>query len=423
MTIYKEILLKTFVSYCHQDESWFDRFKVHVAPLVLNGIISIWSDQEIMAGQPLDNEIASNMSSAELFVLLLSPAYFASEYCMNVELEHAISRHQSNEVKIVPIIIESCKWDAIPKLRELKIIPKDAKPICERSDQNAAFVEVVNEIEKLVQSELGKKSTYLLEMQNTPGIMDEQSEPDTEEIVWTNMRTSDIIEQLNQGMKSFRGVSVENFELKNHDLQEIDFRKANIPFAILEGTNLVEANFSRANLESADLSLTNLNRAKLPAANLAKANLAGARLITANLWNCQMTGAQIENASLEGANLVKAVLNGASLVDSNLTYALMLRVKLNAANLENVILDGAQLVSAELENANLVMARLNCTNLVGATMKGAKLMNADLRFANFLGADLESASFQGADLSHANLMQTNLKNANFEGAIQTGVKR
>ena len=421
--MYKEIQLKTFVSYCHQDEPWFDRFRIHVAPLVMNGIISIWSDQEIMAGQPLDSEIASNMSSAELFVLLLSPAYFASDYCMNVELAHAISRHQSKEVKIVPIIVESCKWDAIPKLRELKIIPKDAKPISEWSDQNAAFVGVVNEIENLVQSELGKKNIKILATRTTSGILDDQSGLDTKQIVRTNMQTSDIIEQLNQGTKSFRAVRIENFELKNYDLQEIDFCKANLRFAKLEGTNLVEANFSKANLESADLSLTNMSRANLSAANLAKVNLVGSNLISANLWNCHMTGAQLENASLEGANMVKAFLNGANLQNSKLEFAIMLQAELNGANLESVVLDGASLVSAELENANLMMASLNCTNLAGATMRGAKLMGTDLRFANFFGADLEGVSFQGADLSYANLMQTNLTNANFEGAIQKGVLR
>ena len=421
--MYKEILLKTFVSYCHQDEPWFDQFRIHVAPLVMNGIISIWSDQEIMAGQPLDSEIASNMSSAELFVLLLSPAYFASDYCMNVELAHAITRHQSNEVKIVPIIVESCKWDAIPKLRELKITPKDAKPISEWSDQNAAFVEVVNEIENLVQSELGKKNIKILATRTTSGVLDDQSGLDTKQIVRTNMQTSDIIEQLNRGTKSFRAVSIENFELKNHDLREIDFRKANIPFAILEGTNLAEANFSRANLESADLSLTNLNLANLSAANLTKVNLIGSNLISANLRNCQMSDAQIENASLEEANLVGTVLNGASLQNSKLEFTIMLHAELNGANLENVILDGASLVSAELENANIVMASLNCTNLAGTTMKGAKLMGADLRFANFHGADLEGVSFQGADLSYANLMQTNLQNVNFKDSIQIGVLR
>ena len=416
-------MLKTFVSYCHQDEPWFDRFRIHVAPLVMNGIISIWSDQEIMAGQQLDSEIASNMSSAELFVLLLSPAYFASDYCMNVELAHAISRHQSNEVKIVPIIVESCKWDAIPKLRELKFTPKDAKPISEWSDQNVAFVEVVNEIEKLVQSETDKKNIDLLDMRNTPSIVDGPSGLEIDQLVRTNMWTADIIERLNQGTKSFRAVSVENFELKNHDLREIDFCKANLPFAILEGTNLAEANFSKANLESADLHLTNLRRSNLSAANLEKVNLVGSTLISANLSDCQLAGAQIENASLAEAYLVGAVLNGTSLLDSNLTHTIMLRVKLNEANLKNVVLDGANLIYAELNNANLVMARLNCTNLAGASMKGAKLMGADLRFANFLGADMEGVSFQGADLSYANLMQTNLKNANFEGAIQKGVLR
>ncbi len=421
--MYKEIQLKTFVSYCHQDEPWFDRFRIHVAPLVMNGIISIWSDQEIMAGQSLDSEIASNMSSAELFVLLLSPAYFASDYCMNVELAHAISRHLSNEVKIVPIIVESCKWDAIPKLRELKIVPKDAKPISEWSDQNAAFVEVVNEIENLVQSETDKKNIKILATRNTSGIIDDSSGLDSKQIVRTNMQTSEVIEQLNRGIKNFRAVSVENFELMNCDLREIDFCEANLRFAKLEGTNLVEANFSKANLESADLSLTNMSRANLSAANLAKVNLVGSNLIFANLWNCQMTGAQLENASLEGANMVKAFLNGASLQNSKLEFTIMLHAELNGANLENVILDGASLVSAELENANLMMASLNCTNLAGATLRGAKLMGADLRFANFHGADLEGVSFQGADLSYANLMQTNLNKVNFKDSIQIGVLR
>ena len=289
--------MKTFVSYTHQDERWFDQLKLHIAPLLRNGTISIWSDHHILAGQPLNSEIESNMATAELFILVLSPAYLASDYCMNVELEHAISRYQLNEVRIIPIIVESCKWDSIPNLKDLKIIPKDAKPVSKWSDKNSAFVGVVEEIEQIVRIETEKKVIDNSMDKNDSTFLRSLSEHHIEQRVKKEMHVQEFIKQLNMGNRNFSGVRIKNLELIDYILQKVDFSEADLSGARLEGANLVGANFVNANLEAASLYSTILDGANLSAANLVKVNLTGANLDCVNFWCCNMRGAQFEESN------------------------------------------------------------------------------------------------------------------------------
>ena len=415
--------MKTFVSYSHQDEHWFEKLKIHIAPLLRNGTISIWSDHQILAGQPLDSEIKANLAIADLFLLILSPSYLASDYCMNVELAHAISRQHSNKVKIVPIIAESCKWNSIPDLKRLKIIPKDAKPISKWSDQNSAFVEVVEEIERLAEIESDKKAIEISINQNTSTMVNSLSKHNAEQKILINLRTQDIIERLEQGERNFNGVKIKDFELINYHLQEADFSRSDLSGAKLEGTNFEGANFVSANLESADLYATNMKGANLSAANLSSVSFMGANLNCANLWCCNIKFAHLEGADLEGANLVSADLSKANLLNSNLKCAILWHTILDATNLENVNLEGANLMLSKLRKAHLVNARLKYVNAMRADLKDAKFVNADLSFANLQNARLEGANFQGANLSYSNLMHTDFKNTNIEGANLTGVIR
>ena len=410
----------TFISYCHQDEPWFDKIRLHIAPLLRKGEISIWSDHRILAGQPLGSEIESNMASAELFLLILSPAYFASDYCMNVELAHAISRYESDSAKIIPVIVEPCKWDSIPKLRDLKIIPKDAKPVNLWSNQNSALVEVVDEIERLVKIESEKRVIHNSADQYASTSVNKISVLGSNQKIQKSMATHELMKKLNQGHRNFSGLHIKELDLVDYSLQKIDFSDSDLSGAKLEGSNLEGANFVNSTLKGADLYLTKLNGANLSAANFEQVNLVGANLSFANLWQCNLKNSQLEGAVLEGTILSGATLMNANLSNSNLKCTTLWYTELISANLLNTNLSLANLAFAELENINLENAKLQCANIINAGLKGAQLPNADLRFANLQNSDLEDANLQGADLSYANLMNANTKNAKFEGTNQTG---
>jgi uncharacterized protein YjbI with pentapeptide repeats len=113
--------------------------------------------------------------------------------------------------------------------------------------------------------------------------------------------------------------------LADHALWLYDQRtgeRAQLKYADLSNTKLIDANLTNANLYGADLINTNLS-----GANLTGAHLSGANLINANLSGANLTGVNLSYANLRGANLTDANLSDANLLDANLTDANLLGAK------------------------------------------------------------------------------------------------
>lgn len=144
--------MRAFISYSHQDAGALDRLHVHLANLQREGRIETWYDREILAGDVLDDEISRELEAADLFLLIVSPDFIASNYCVEQEMLRAMERHDTGEARVVPIIVEPCDWAAMRQLRRLKAVPRDAVPISEWANANTAYLDVVQEIRRIVDS-------------------------------------------------------------------------------------------------------------------------------------------------------------------------------------------------------------------------------------------------------------------------------
>ena len=65
---------------------------------------------------------------ANVFLLLVSPNFLTSNYAYSVEMQHALQRHKRGEARVIPIIIQPCKWSNAP-FANLQILPTDSRPI------------------------------------------------------------------------------------------------------------------------------------------------------------------------------------------------------------------------------------------------------------------------------------------------------
>lgn len=141
--------MKAFISYSHKDIDYLEKLKVHLAQIRREGLITEWTDKEITVGANLDNSISSALSSSQLFISLVSPDYIASQYCYEKEFETALKLQGEGKISIIPIIVEPCEWKSTP-LGAIKSLPYDGKPVSEWTNANNAFVQVVQEIRKLI---------------------------------------------------------------------------------------------------------------------------------------------------------------------------------------------------------------------------------------------------------------------------------
>ena len=143
--------MKVFVSYSHKDKAALERLHTHLAVLRRTGSIDEWFDREILAGGDIDAEISERLEASGLFLLLVSPDFLASDYCVEREMERALERHRSGDARVVPIVVEPCDWTSTP-LRGLKALPEDGKPVSEWTNENKAFLDVVQELRRVLDS-------------------------------------------------------------------------------------------------------------------------------------------------------------------------------------------------------------------------------------------------------------------------------
>lgn len=120
-----------------------------MAQMERDAIISPFYDREIPAGGLLDKEISSSLERSELFLALASPDFLDSKYCIEREMARALELHAEGKIVVVPIIAEPCDWQNSP-LGKLKAIPRDGKPISEFQNPNTAFLDIIQELRKLI---------------------------------------------------------------------------------------------------------------------------------------------------------------------------------------------------------------------------------------------------------------------------------
>jgi hypothetical protein len=151
---------KAFISYSHIDERVLERLHVHMAVLKRDGKISSWYDKEILAGGNLDANISSTLNDSDIFLAIVSPDYLNSQYCYEKEFQEALKMQERSEIIIVPIIAEPCDWKSSP-FGKMKAIPKDGKPISEWTNENNAYLNIIDELRRLLDAKQfpGKQST------------------------------------------------------------------------------------------------------------------------------------------------------------------------------------------------------------------------------------------------------------------------
>lgn len=145
--------MRAFISYSHHDKAALDRLHVHLKNLTRGGHIETWYDRDILAGGDLNAEIARELEAADLFLLLVSPDFIASDYCVEREMKRALERHAAGAARVVPIIVEECDWKAMGELRQLKAVPTDGKAISEWANANTAYLNVVQELRRIIEAD------------------------------------------------------------------------------------------------------------------------------------------------------------------------------------------------------------------------------------------------------------------------------
>lgn len=102
-----------FISYAHDDMqeiNWLERLILYLAPLRRKEIINIWDDREIETGSEWRVEIERALDQSLATILLVGPAFLASEFIMTKELPFLLDAWKKGRIKIYPLVIGYCGY-------------------------------------------------------------------------------------------------------------------------------------------------------------------------------------------------------------------------------------------------------------------------------------------------------------------------
>ncbi|MER7395278.1 TIR domain-containing protein [Streptomyces sp. NPDC000151] len=115
--------VRVFVSYARDDEHHLLRFRKYSADLARDGV-EIRTDRDIPTGEDWKRALLDDyLGKADIVVLLVTPSFLHSAFCMEVELPQAMKRREAGECEIFPVKVEPCLIAKGSPLRTLQWTP------------------------------------------------------------------------------------------------------------------------------------------------------------------------------------------------------------------------------------------------------------------------------------------------------------
>jgi hypothetical protein len=139
-----------FFSYSHADEALRDQLEKQLSLLKRQGIIDVWHDRRIGAGQDFARAIDAHVETDDIILLLVSADFIDSDYCYEIEMKRAMERHDADEAVVIPVILRACEWHGTP-FGKLNATPPDGKPVTQYPDRDQALLEVAKAVRAAAQ--------------------------------------------------------------------------------------------------------------------------------------------------------------------------------------------------------------------------------------------------------------------------------
>jgi len=139
---------KIFFSYSRKDKEYRDELEKHLSNVKRNYNVKTWYDHEILPGDEWEKEIMDSLNTADIILLMVSPEFNYSDYCFK-ELQIALKRHENKQAVVVPIIVSPCDWEDT-EFAKLNALPTGAKPIDHWPLKNDAYLDIVNNLKRIV---------------------------------------------------------------------------------------------------------------------------------------------------------------------------------------------------------------------------------------------------------------------------------
>ena len=142
--------VEVFYSYVQADEPLCKELEKHLSLLRQQGVITEWHHRKIVAGTEWQQAIDAHLMTASIILLLISADYLASDYCYGTEMQRALARHATRDVRVIPVLLRPVDWQGAP-FAHLQCAPRNHQPITSWSNRDEAFREVARAIREAIE--------------------------------------------------------------------------------------------------------------------------------------------------------------------------------------------------------------------------------------------------------------------------------
>ena len=118
---------RVFVSYCHDDIKWLEAVRGQLRVLEAEGILDVYEDTRLEAGEAWYDRLHHEMSSAKVALLLVSAPFLASKFIRNEEIPRLFARHAEGGMLLYPLLVRPCPFEHVPWLARLQLRPQDSR--------------------------------------------------------------------------------------------------------------------------------------------------------------------------------------------------------------------------------------------------------------------------------------------------------
>lgn len=142
--------VQIFLSYTHRDRPLEQELLKHLTLLQRQGQVTIWSTDDIIAGQNYTQTISDRLNSSQIILFLVS-----SDFLFSKEFEYvvpkAIEKQQAGEAQVIPIILRPVDWKETP-FSQLQVLPRNGRALTQWTSRDLAYLDIIEGIREAIEN-------------------------------------------------------------------------------------------------------------------------------------------------------------------------------------------------------------------------------------------------------------------------------
>jgi hypothetical protein len=141
-----------FIAYVSADDRFRKLLERELRTLSKQGLNITWESYEVTTVLDFITDIDNPLNERDLILLLVSPDFVTLDFCYDSVMKRTVERH-SKGAWVSPVLLRPSRWERTPfGMKPLPVLPRNKRPVTEWSDEDAAFLDISEGIERGIES-------------------------------------------------------------------------------------------------------------------------------------------------------------------------------------------------------------------------------------------------------------------------------